>query len=52
MSRRFEPLLCHGIGIAGEVVLKYILCAGVHTRDACPYSSAPGIEVVVAEYTG
>ena len=49
MSRRGKPLLCHGIGIAGNVVLKDILGAGMHTGDACPDGTAPGTEVIVAE---
>ncbi|GEM_PF-2991544 len=49
VSRRGEPLLCHCIGIAGNVVLKDILCAGVHTGDACPDGTASGTEIIVAE---
>ena len=49
--RRGEPLLCHGIGIAGEVVLQYILGAGVHAGHTCPDGGAPGIDIVVAERT-
>ncbi len=53
MPRRGEPLLCHVIGIAGEVVLKDILCAGVHPRDTCLDGRAPRTEeIIVAERTG
>ena len=47
VSWREEPLLCHVIGIAGEVVLKDILGAGVHTGDSCHDGRAPNIEEAV-----
>ncbi len=52
MTRGVEPLLCHGIGIAGKVVLKDILGAGVHPRDICYDGIKPGIEIIMAERTG
>ncbi len=52
VSRGVEPLLCHVIGIAGKVVLKDILCAGMHPRDICHDGIKPGIEIIMAERTG
>ncbi len=52
MPRRGEPQICHGTGIAGKVVLKDILCAGVHPGDACRDGREPRTEeIIVAERT-
>jgi hypothetical protein len=47
-----EPLLCHVIGIAGEIVLQDVLGAGIHTRNIRSDGITPGDEIIMAERTG